>query len=130
MELKQRTEVVPEVEVTEIIKVDQETGELYVPKEVTEHLALIERSKKEFEAYEKRVREMLKSAMEEYGVKTIDTDDVLVNYIKASESESVKFSEEKLRNNFPDIYSMVYDDCTEIKTSKRKAYVTIKPRTK
>ncbi len=127
MELNQRNNVVPEVEVTDIIKVD-DNGQLYVPKEVTDHLALIERSKKEFDAYEKRVREMLKDAMEEHGVTKIDTDTVLVNYIAESDTEKVVFNEDKFRANYPEMFSVVYDDCTEIKTTKRKAHVKVTTR--
>lgn len=125
MEIKQKKAEVVDVEVNEIIVVDQETGELYVPKEVTQHLALIEKTKKEFKAYEERVREMLTEAMEQYQVTSIDTDDVKVAYIKESETEDVKFNDELLRQNYPEVYKMVYDDCTEVVTRKRKAHVKI-----
>lgn len=125
MEINTTTKVVPEVEVTEIIKVNEETGELYVPKEVTEHLRMIEQTKKEFDAYEKRVREMLQSAMESYGVTKIDTDDVRVNYIEESESEKVVFNEETFRTKYKEMYSVVADDCEEVKVTKRKAHVKV-----
>lgn len=125
MELNQITNIVPEVEVTEIIKVNDDTGELYVPKEVTEHLRMIEQTKKDFDAYEKRVREMLKDAMEEYGVTKIDTDDIRVNYIADSESEKVVFNEDTFRTKYKEMYDVVADDCEEIKVTKRKAHVKV-----
>ena len=86
---------------------------------------MIEQTKKEFDAYEKRVREMLKDAMEQFGVTKIDTDDVRVNYIEESESEKVVFNEETFRTKYAEMYAVVAPVCEEVKVTKRKAHVKV-----
>lgn len=109
------------VDSTGIICVDQETGELYVPRDVTEHLALIEQQKKENDAYEKKVREALKMAMEEYGITKIESDYVTVSYV--AETETVSFDKKLFEENFPALYASVEDECSKI--TSRKAHVKI-----
>lgn len=118
MELKQTT--IPKEENLEIIAVDQETGELYVPKTVIDHLTEIERAKKEFKAYEENVKVKLKEAMEEYGVTKIDTDTILVNYM--GEGERVTVDSKLLQKMFPETYNAV----TKVSTVKPHVRMKLK----
>lgn len=110
MELKQATKQ----EELEIIAVDEETGELYVPQNVIDHLTQIETAKKEFKAYEEGVRAELKSAMEKYGVTKIDTDSILVNYV--AEHERISVDSKLLQSAFPEVYQAV-TKCSDVKAS-------------
>lgn len=115
MELKQNQPTQTDIE---IIAVDQETGELYVPQNVIDHLTQIERTKKEFKSYEESVRAELKSAMEKYGITKIDTDTILVNYV--DEGERVSVDSKLLKEAFPETYKAV------TKVSPVKASVRMK----
>lgn len=110
MELKQETKQ----EELEIIAVDEETGELYVPQNVIDHLTQIETAKKEFKAYEEGVRAELKSAMEKYGITKIDTDTILVNYV--AEHERISVDSKLLQSAFPEVYQAV-TKCSDVKAS-------------
>ena len=92
-------------EITEIVAVDQQTGELFVPKQVIAHLTEIQRAKKEFEEYEKDVRSKLKAAMQEYGIEKIDTDSIVVNYV--DETERISVDSKLLKKAFPEVYEAV-----------------------
>lgn len=117
MEIKQ---TIKEEENMEIIAVDQETGELYVPQTVIDHLTQIETARKEFDKYEKQVKAQLKEAMEKYKITTIDTDGLLISYV--APSERITVDSKMLKTAFPE----VYDACSKV--SEVRSSVRIKVR--
>lgn len=92
-------------EITDIVAVDNETGELFIPKDVIAHLTEIQRARAEFDAYEKDVRAKLKQAMEEYSITKIDTDTLAVNYV--AETERISVDSKLLKKAFPEVYEAV-----------------------
>lgn len=73
--------------------------------------------KKELEAKEKALKEKLKAAMEEYGVKSFDNDLLKVTYIAPTTTTKVDFA--KLKKKFPDVYA----ECS--KSSSVSAYIKV-----
>ena len=73
----------------EIIKIDKETGEIFVAKEIIGTIRNLELEKKRIDKEYKQYKTALKEAMEEYGVEKIDSDELLVSYIDGHERISV-----------------------------------------
>lgn len=73
--------------------------------------------KKQVETKEKALKEKLKEAMEQYGIKKFSSDELEVVYVADGTRTSVDGT--KLKKNHPNIYK----ECT--KTSKVSAYVKV-----
>lgn len=73
--------------------------------------------KKELEAKEKAMKEKLKAAMEEFGVKSFDNDLLKVTYIAPTTKTSVDSA--KLKKKYP----AVFEECS--KTSSVSAYIKV-----
>jgi len=107
-------------EIKEVVAVDKETGELYVPQAVAEHIAYIERIENEAKKQKDNMRAKLKAAMEEYGFEKIETDDLIVNYVK--EGERITVDSKALQKFFPD----VYDAVSKVSTVKSSVRIKLK----
>lgn len=73
--------------------------------------------KKALEAQEKDMKDKLKAAMEEYGVKMFDNDLLKVTYIAATTATSIDSA--KLKKKYP----AIAEECS--KTSAKSAYVKV-----
>jgi hypothetical protein len=103
-------------EIKEVVAVDKETGELYVPQAVADHIAYIERFEKEAKKQRDDMRAKLKEAMEEYGIEKIETDNLIVNYV--AEGEQIRVDSKALQKFYPDVYDVV-SKVTPVKSSVR-----------
>jgi len=74
-------------------------------------------AKKKLDEEEKKLKETLKVAMEQYSIKSFDNDVLKINYIAATTATTV--DSKKLKEKYPDIAS----ECS--KTSNKSAYVKI-----
>lgn len=74
-------------------------------------------AKKKIEEDEKQMKEQLKTAMEKYGIKKLDSDVVTITYVGATTSVSVDTA--KLKKLHPKIA----EECS--KTSSKSAYIKI-----
>lgn len=99
---------------------DEESGlELFK----TKHIAILNGisdlvlKKKKIEEDEKQMKELLKTAMEKYGIKKLDSDVVTITYVAATTSVSVDTA--KLKKYHPKIA----EECS--KTSSKSAYIKI-----
>lgn len=104
----------------EIVKVDKETGELYVAKEVIDVIRNLELDKKRIDKEYKEYKNALKSAMEEYGIEKIDSDELLVTYIDGHERISV--DTKRLEEQYPKVYM----DCLKASDVKPSVRVTVR----
>lgn len=84
---------------------------------VIQKIADICTQKKQLEATEKELKDKLKAAMEQYGVKSLDNDILKITYIAATASTSIDSA--KLKKKYPDIAA----ECS--KTSNRSAYIKV-----
>lgn len=107
-------------EIKEIIAVDQETGELYIPKEVIDHIEYIEKIEKMAKKKKDEMRKLLKAAMEQYGVTKIDTDNVIVNYV--AESEQIRVDSKLLK----ELYPKTYDNVTKVVSVSSTVKIKVK----
>lgn len=82
-------------------------------------ITLYEVSKKAQEQYD-AYKDALLKAMEENGIKKIETDDVVINYIEPTEMES--FDKKAFRKDHSDLY----DEYVSFNPVKSKIRVTIK----
>ena len=84
---------------------------------VIQNIADICTQKKQLEETEKKMKDALKQAMEEYGIKKFESDILNITYVAESQSTSVDSA--KLKK----LYPQIADECS--KTSKRSAYIKV-----
>ena len=106
-------------EFLDIIKED-ENGKLAIAKEACEIISMYEREmktiKKEYDEYKKALLE----AMENYGVKKIDTDDFVVSYV--APTERITLDSKKVEAEYPDVYR----ECMKISDVKSSVRVKLR----
>ena len=73
--------------------------------------------KKQCEAQEKELKDQLKKAMEEYGIKKFESDILNITYVAETTSTSVDSA--KLKRKYP----QVAEECS--KTSKKSSYIKV-----
>lgn len=105
---------------TDIIVVDQETGELTVPEHIINAIRENELAIKEAKLANETFKERLLKAMETYGVEKITAEGMSVSYIAAH--ETVRLDTKAVKENYPRIYS----ECTKLSPVKASVRVTIK----
>lgn len=66
-----------------------EDGQMIVEPSVLGRIAEIETEKKRLDKEYKKYRKVLQEGMEEYGIKKVDTEDVLITYIEPTEKLSI-----------------------------------------
>lgn len=99
---------------------DDESGLVALEQQqitVIQKIADICTTKKQLEAQEKELKDNLKKAMEQYGVKSIDNDILKITYIAATTTTSIDSA--KLKKLHPDIAA----ECS--KTSAKSAYIKV-----
>lgn len=99
---------------------DEESGLVALEQQqmaVITQIADICMTKKKLEALEKDLKDKLKEAMEQYGVKSLDNDILKITYIAATTANSIDSA--KLKKLHPDIAA----ECT--KTSAKSAYIKV-----
>jgi predicted phage-related endonuclease len=99
---------------------DEEAGLVALEQQqmtVIKQIADICTAKKQLEAQEKELKDKLKAAMEQYGVKSLDNDILKITYIAATTANSIDSA--KLKKLHPDIAA----ECT--KTSAKSAYIKV-----
>lgn len=84
---------------------------------VLKQIASVVNAKKQCEAQEKELKDQLKKAMEEYGVKKFESDILNITYIAETTSTSVDSA--KLKK----LYPKIAEECS--KTSKKSAYIKV-----
>lgn len=100
--------------------VDEETAlETFKSQQlaVLQQIASLVTTKKQIEAQEKELKDKLKEAMEQYGVKKFESDILNITYVAGTTSTSVDSA--KLKKLHPDIAT----ECS--KTSKKSAYIKV-----
>ena len=101
-----------------------EGGEMVAFKEKTltviQAIADIASKKKELEEQDKKMREQLEAAMEQYNIKSFENDLVKITYTEPSKRISVDSA--KLKKNYPD----VYDECSKTSDVKGSVRITVK----
>lgn len=83
---------------------------------IMKQVAELNIQKKELEKQEKKVREALEVAMEQYGIKSFENDILKVTYVAATTKTSVDSA--KLKKEQPDIYAK-YSKTSDVKASVR-----------
>lgn len=99
---------------------DEETGLVALEQQqmtVIKQIADICTAKKQLEEQEKVLKDKLKEAMEQFGVKSLDNDILKITYIAATTANSIDSA--KLKKLHPDIAA----ECT--KTSAKSAYIKV-----
>lgn len=99
---------------------DEESGLAVIEQQqmaVIQKIADICTAKKQLEAQEKDLKDKLKEAMEQYGVKSLDNDILKITYIAATTATSI--DSPKLKKKYPDIAS----ECS--KTSAKSSYIKV-----
>lgn len=99
---------------------DEESGLVALEQQqmaVITRIADICMTKKKLEALEKDLKDKLKEAMEQYGVKSLDNDILKITYIAATTANFIDSA--KLKKLHPDIAA----ECT--KTSAKSAYIKV-----
>ena len=100
--------------------VDEETGlETFKSQQIAvlQQIAALVTTKKQIEAQEKELKDKLKEAMEQYGVKKFESDILNITYV--AESTSTSIDSAKLKKLHPDIAT----ECSKI--SKKSAYIKV-----
>ncbi len=88
---------------------------------VFKQLADLTKQKKELEAKEKEVKEKIKKAMDEHGVKSFKNDFVTISNVAGSSSTTIDIA--KMQEKEPDLYKDLMRDYP--KTTTRSGYVKI-----
>lgn len=100
--------------------VDEETAlETFKSQQLTvlQQIASLVTTKKQIEVQEKELKNKLKEAMEQYGVKKFESDILNITYV--AETTSTSIDSAKLNKLHPDIAT----ECS--KTSKKSAYIKV-----
>lgn len=101
-----------------------EGGEMVAFKEKTltviQAIADIEIKKKELDEMNKKMREQLEAAMEQYNIKSFENDLVKITYTEPTTRASVDSA--KLKKNYPDIYT----ECSKVTEVKGSVRITVK----
>ncbi len=100
--------------------VDEETAlETFKSQQIAvlQQIASLVTTKKQIEAQEKELKDKLKGAMEQYGVKKFESDILNITYV--AETTSTSIDSAKLKKLHPDIAA----ECS--KTSKKSAYIKV-----
>lgn len=100
--------------------VDEETAlEIFKSQQLTvlQQITSLVTTKKQIEAQEKELKDKLKEAMEQYGVKKFKSDILNITYV--AETTSTSIDSAKLKKLHPDIAT----ECS--KTSKKSAYIKV-----
>ena len=101
-----------------------EGGEMVAFKEKTlnviQTIAEIETKKKELDEVNKKMREQLEAAMEQYGIKSFENDLVKITYTEPTTRTSVDSA--KLKKNHPDVYA----ECSKVSEVKGSVRITVK----
>ncbi len=84
---------------------------------VLKQIASVVNMKKQCEAQEKELKDQLKKAMEEYGVKKFESDILNITYVAETTSTSVDSA--KLKK----LYPKIAEECS--KTSKKSSYIKV-----
>ena len=84
---------------------------------VLQSIANIVVQKKQLEEQEKKLKEQLQKAMEDYGVKKFESDVLNITYVAATTSTSIDST--KLKKKYPDIA----EECSKV--SNKSAYVKV-----
>ena len=87
---------------------------------IMKQIAAISKQKKELEDQEKKVRESLEAAMEQYGIKSFDNDILKVTYVAPTTKTTV--DSKKLKKEQPEIFAK-YSNVSNVKASVR---ITVK----
>lgn len=86
--------------------------------DTAKYIAILERQIKEIKKKEEEIKQAILEAMESSGVVKLETDDMVITYVGATDSE--KFDSKSFRKSHPDLY----DDY--VKITKVNAYIKIR----
>lgn len=89
--------------------------------QVLQKITSVVRMKKECEEQEKELKDKLKQAMEQCGVKKFESDVLNITYIAPSEATSIDSA--KLKKKYPDIAK----ECSKV--SKKSSYIKVEVKT-
>jgi uncharacterized protein YpuA (DUF1002 family) len=90
--------------------------------QVFKQVADVTKAKKDLEDQEKKVKEQLEKAMNEYGIDSIDNQYLKITRVKASSSESVDLK--KMEEKEPQLYAELLADYKKV--TNKKAYLMFK----
>ena len=100
--------------------VKDENGQMVVSPEAIATIREIECQHKNFDKQYKKFKKMLLEGMEEYGIKKVDTEDLLVTYVE--EGEQVKMDNDKLWAN----YKNIAFECQKVVPVKSSIRITVR----
>lgn len=100
--------------------IQNKNGDMVLSESAVAEILDFEVKRKEMEKLGKKIKKVLTEGMEEYGIKKVETDDVLITYVEPT--ESVGLDQKKLKEE----HKKVYFDC--LKVSERSGYAKITAR--
>ena len=95
-------------------------GQMIIKPEAALAIREMEKQKKEIDKYCKKVKNLLRDGMEEYGIEKLDSEDVLITYVE--ESDSTILDQSKIWKDYPDVAFQCQKD------SHKSAFVKITVR--
>lgn len=87
---------------------------------IIQTIANISAAKQELENQDKKMREQLEAAMEEYNIKSFENDLVKITYVDPTTRTSVDSA--KLKKKYP----AVYEECSKTSAVKASVRITVK----
>lgn len=106
-------------EMIPVIK-EKEDGTLVIAKEACDIITAYERQMKEIKRHYDDYKKALLTAMEEHGIKKIDTEDFVVSYV--APTERITLDSKKVEAEYPDVYR----ECMKISDVKSSVRVKLK----
>ena len=106
-------------EVFEIVKAN-EAGDLVVTKQACDMILAFESQMKEIKKQYGEYKQALLEAMEQYGIKKIDTDDFVVSYV--APTERISLDSKKVEAEYPDVYK----ECMRVSDVKSSVKVRLR----
>ena len=106
-------------EVFEIIK-ENADGNLVVAKQACDMISACERQMKQIKKQYDEYKQALLEAMEQYGIRKIDTEDFVVSYIGAT--ERVTLDSKRVEAEYPEVYK----ECQKVSDVKASVRVRLR----
>ena len=100
--------------------VRDDNGDMIVKPEAISAIRSIAVQKKQFDKQFDKLKKMLLDGMEEYGIKKIDTEDLLVTYVEPTERLSID------TKKLWDEYKEIAFDCQKFSPVKSSVKITVR----
>lgn len=104
----------------EMLFVKNEDGQMIIDPNMLETIIGIETEKKKIDKVYKKYKEALLNGMEYYGLKKVDTDDILITYVEPTERVSI--DNDKLWSDYADVAFK----CQKVSKVKSSIRITVR----